>query len=302
MVPPSEFQEAVASIGTVTEYHCRNDALAIRVCIHEPARASRALHRMDAEEHERFKTHFLPRLTGACQVITNALRVSAHRFRTLTLHFLPLRSRRHWPDEGGLVAPEHVNGGFYSPAEHAIVVMRYDEYPKVMLHEAIHFCMHVCDVHLGRLSASLKSALRIHPDVHIFLDEAATETLAILCQIASTDPSTDPSTLLDLLHDEVQHGRALMRELARRYSWPGQRLWAEKTNVFSYIFLKTFFLMNVRPFMDALVRSDSNATRRRRFHDLLRGFDADKLLTQTTQTARQGAPTLRFLTRYGHVL
>ena len=158
------------------------------------------------------------------------------------------------------IGPADLNGGLYVPSRRTIVVYRREEYPKVMLHEVFH---HVCAVREWDFGSFGPYEL----------EEAVSETLAVVCHAAMlvADHSQGFNPNYKYSKDSKKHSKgskcakevvnalldrerawcdALVAKLSRIYDYPA-RPWVERTNVFSYLFLRRRLMS--RDYMDAFL-------------------------------------------------
>lgn len=56
----------------------------------------------------------------------------------LTIWLIPLSLKRCFPQKGEKVSAKHINGGYTYLHDHTIYIYRYEEFPKVILHEVLH--------------------------------------------------------------------------------------------------------------------------------------------------------------------
>ena len=161
----------------------------------------------------------------------------------LRVYILPLPHRKVLVKPIGPLDPQNINGGFYAPNEHLIVIYRREEYPKVFLHEVIH-----------AVTPTIFETLKCkRVTSRILVDEAIVETLAVIYHSALLVVGSRKQTISvikELIERERSWCTRLKDNLAAVYDWP-QKPWIEKTNAFSYIFVRSALMADLDGFIGA---------------------------------------------------
>lgn len=175
--------------------------------------------------------------------------------KKLTYWLIPTRATRRMPCKKELVSAKHINGGFTYPSKNEIFIYRAEEFPKVMLHEAIH--------HLPL-------------DTSKYWDVAKTQQLYSMFQIDATGCPHTCTTSLNPNEAIVETWAELyqMLFLSNEYNLPFAQLWdfekhwamrqackilrkqkdmnwvwKEETHAYSYIVLRAMLLWKLPEFI-----------------------------------------------------
>jgi hypothetical protein len=144
----------------------------------------------------------------------------------VTIYILPISKKRDLFAKK--LTPKDINGGFYDVRAQTIVIVRFDEYPKVLIHELLHH--------------NLRSIIRprdwiLHLDrvmSPVLLDEALVEAIATMCHVSMLGLGIDR---------EIKWSKSLTHDLLKNQNWPTIP-WSETTNVFAYVIVKLFIMSN----------------------------------------------------------
>ena len=164
---------------------------------------------------------------------------------TITYWLIPGPSLKGFPTDGE-VGKTHVNSGYTYTNGNNIFIYRREEFPKVMLHEAIHHSL----LDTGR-SWSQNDLLRIFSKFgishHTLLrpNEAVVETWAELFHLAfiSHEYGWD---LRQLYETELKWSLQQTRRILKKQ---GRAAWKEGTHAFSYYVIRSLFLFKPEAFM-----------------------------------------------------
>lgn len=175
----------------------------------------------------------------------------------LTFWVLPTLMMREFPSNGEIVRPYHINGGFTYPSLNTVFIYRFEEFPKVLLHETIHHMP--MDVH-GQWP--YESIMKMYHELHIskqgcntnqcttdiMPNEAIVETWAELLHIGFLNYEYPSMNFNTLLKTEQTWAAQQTRRL-----WTYQQMylpeWKEDTRAYSYIVLRAALLWNWQAFI-----------------------------------------------------
>ena len=157
----------------------------------------------------------------------------------LSYVIIPTSAVRIWPAPGAPVEAAHINGAFTyrGPAHNGLVMVhRYEEYPKVMLHEALH---HTRLDPMGGARTFSVSNIAIK---NVLWSEAVVEAFADVyhaCFVAADGMGTKVKADA-LLEQEREHANHMAACVLQRIRSKGA--WPETTNAFAYIVLRHLVL------------------------------------------------------------
>jgi len=166
----------------------------------------------------------------------------------LTFVCVPCDSPRMWPKDGARVGPANINGGFTRRSGSMVYIYRREEFPKVMLHEALHHTRCHVTAPLDVATAWIRRAFNIDPRTTLLLNEGIIEGAATLFHVilGSTD-------IVKRVEDERQWAFAQARRLLdyqRRFF----HSWQEDTNAFSYLVVRALCFVHLDKFIVLLNR------------------------------------------------
>ena len=176
----------------------------------------------------------------------------------LEFWLLPMRTLRFFPKDGVPVEGKHINGGFTFPANGKVFIFRFEEFPKVMLHETIHNLdidtyeewshdelMDMYDHwNISRRGCDKDTGC----ETLLVPNEAIVETWAELYQVAflSIEYHIDWKRLLQAEKDWAIMQAKLVLDYQRKH----MPVWNEKTHAYSYIVLRSCLLWNHNRFLN----------------------------------------------------
>jgi hypothetical protein len=158
---------------------------------------------------------------------------------TTTTHLsyiiIPTAAVRIWPAPGQSVDAAHINGAFTyrGPVHNGLVMVhRYEEYPKVMLHEALHH------TRLDPMGGARTFSVGNIAIKNVLWSEAVVEAFADVyhTHFAAADGMGTKVKAEALLTQEREHAAHMAACVLQRIRSKGS--WAETTNAFAYIVLR----------------------------------------------------------------
>ena len=215
---------------------------------------------------------YLLREARAAPALAARVRRAARRVRQLLAEWgqprlamaytvVPRAAPRRWPTHGAQVAAQHINGGFTyrgggASETKVIYILRKEEYPKVMLHEALHHTRAHAAVAPAAVSF-LRATYAIHPGTPLLAEEGIIEAAATLAQarfVADACGLAADSVLERERLWAVQQARRLLCYQAHYYPQ-----WQETTNAFAYLVVRALCLTQPRAFLAALQQLKAGA-------------------------------------------
>ena len=166
--------------------------------------------------------------------------------KPIQIWFLPCKVDRYFP-KGEVVQPIHINGGYTYTYQDKIYVYRYEEFPKVFLHELLHNSILHLDMWKKEYLMLLYKAFDIDTtscetscSTRLVPNEAIVEAWAIMFHIACI--SIEKQIPLQILYNlEMSHNLSMSHRLWK-YQQEVYPEWKEETHSYSYIRLKTCIL------------------------------------------------------------
>ena len=160
----------------------------------------------------------------------------------IRIWFIPISLKRLFPKAGETVDAIHINGGYTYIANHTIYIYRYEEYPKVMLHEI----MHNTRVHTAWSPTQLNrlyNALAVDRSSDMQPTEAIVEFWALYYQLLFISYEKPTALSFQALYEkELAWSLFQTKRLLQYRAKYFKDAWTESTNSYSYIYLKTCFL------------------------------------------------------------
>jgi len=164
--------------------------------------------------------------------------------------FLPIEQIRNFPQKGNQVTPESINGGYTYVSDNKIFIYRLEDFAKVMLHELLHHSIIESGTVWTREQLDgLKHCFNISAATRLLPNEALVETWATYYQLQFV--SNEYNIPFKLLYKkECEWAVKLSNNLLNHQRHLNDKaIWIEKTNSFTYIILKTIFLLNLEAFL-----------------------------------------------------
>jgi hypothetical protein len=167
--------------------------------------------------------------------------------KPLTFWLVPCLALKEFPAPGKHVGVEHVNSAYTYANGDTVFIFRREEFPKVMLHEAIH---HVCTIdtamdwtqdQLGRLF----EMFRVDQTTVLRPNEAIVEAMAELFHTAFI--AQEYGFDAQMLH--MREVKWSLQQAKRVLARQGSGLWREDTHAFSYYVLRSILVFNPDEFL-----------------------------------------------------
>jgi hypothetical protein len=201
-------------------------------------------------------------LDKVCKRIQSLLNSNVNTF--LTFFVVPFSEPRKFPKNGSPFGPQHINGGYTYPAKKTIFIYRYEELPKVLLHETCHHLpldtFHSWDhTSLMRIYSFFnidKEGCSVSCTTNITPNEAIVEFWAeyFHCKFLSDEYNIP---FIHLWEAEIRH--ALMKtKKVLQYQKKYYPLWKEDTHAYSYVVLRTILMCFWREFIQIKIPYDVN--------------------------------------------
>jgi len=165
--------------------------------------------------------------------------------------FLPIDNARKFPESGKLVTPININGAYTYPRHNEVFIYRLEDYAKVMIHELLHHTIIESQtVWTPAQINNLKHAFNISKSSEFLPNEALVEVWATIYQL--TFLSVEYNVPFSWFYErECDWARSqTSRLLYHQKTLNKEAIWTEKTNAFTYIVLKTIFLLNLGKFLE----------------------------------------------------
>ena len=164
----------------------------------------------------------------------------------LVYWFIPCLATKVFPDTHVCVDKMHVNSAYTYMNSNEVYIYRREEFPKVMLHEALHHSQ----FNTGNWDQSLLSRVftkfAISPDTILRPNEAIIESWAELFHLAfiSQEYNFDFYKLyaMELQWTLMQARRILSRHVSVPAEAGGMSPWKEKSHAYSYYVIRSFFM------------------------------------------------------------
>jgi len=195
---------------------------------------------------------------------TNTMKKISKNPHKTSIHIWLTNYKKVLPKNGEILDTLHVNSGssdVYHPSikkNGDIYIWRKEEINKVLLHELLHSLRYDYHSQNDRLNRSIGKDFNVNE--HINVNESYTETLATIlnCVFYTIENGKNYEYFLALLSNEIEHanrqvdkllthcGYNDIQELSRKNS---DKIFRQKTSVFSYYILKAMLLNNLTDFM-----------------------------------------------------
>jgi len=164
----------------------------------------------------------------------------------LSYVIVPCAEKRRWPSNEQHVTSANINGGFTYKTGDIVYIFREEEYPKVMLHEAIHHT-HLDPVpsNLVGVETLFRDTFNIATNMRFLPAEGVVEAFAVYYQCKFIADETN------IPFDAIwSRELTYMREQsAAIISSSKTKPWFETTNAFAYIVVKWLCCMNMDEFV-----------------------------------------------------
>lgn len=165
--------------------------------------------------------------------------------------FLPIEDKRYFPTQGIQVSPDSINGAYTYPTKNEVFIYRFEDFAKVMMHELLHHSIIESgsvwkDTHIQ----NFKHYFNISSGTAVLPNESLVELWATYYQLLFV--SIEYCIPFKFLYAKECEWAVLQsrRLLKHQKTLNSKEIWAEKTNSFTYIILKTIFLVNLKEFLN----------------------------------------------------
>ena len=162
----------------------------------------------------------------------------------LTIWLIPLSLKRCFPQKGEKISAKHINGGYTYLHGSTIYVYRYEEFPKVMLHEVLHHTKLQTvwsskqQLRLYQILGIDQTNCQIQCQTSLQPSEAIIEAWAMYYQCMFLAYEKKQS-FQNLYQQELDWSLYQTRRLLKYHKTYFKKGWKEDTHAYSYIFLKT---------------------------------------------------------------
>lgn len=175
--------------------------------------------------------------------------------KQLEFWLLPSPYLREHPRNGAMVREQHINGGFTYTQNNQIFILRFEEFPKVMLHETIHHL----PLDTGH-SWAHEDTMKLYEHFGISLEGCPTNCRTSLApNEAIVETWAEVYQLMFLQHE---YGFSFEDMLDKEKVWAAQqakwilqyrkrhfREWKESTHSWSYMLIRAAILWNLDVFL-----------------------------------------------------
>ena len=165
--------------------------------------------------------------------------------------FIPSLATKVFPEISRCVDKSHVNSAYTYTDGHEVYIYRREEFPKVMLHEALHHSQFDTGSRWEQpLLKRVFQKFSISPETKLRPNEAIVETWAELFHLAfiSHEYNLDFKKLYAM---ELQWSLQQARRIVSRQGGGGGGIgpWKEKTHAYSYYVIRSFFMFDPNAFV-----------------------------------------------------
>ena len=171
----------------------------------------------------------------------------------INIWFLPIEINRFLPKKGEEVSEKHINGGFTYANGNNVFIYRLEEFPKVMLHEFIHHTsIDTSNKWSNNQIAFLKNELNIAKNSEFLPNESIVEVWATIFQLLFISEELN-ITFNKLYENELNWALTQSEKLLIHKDTLcnlKECEWKEKTNSYSYIYIKTILLYNINKLLE----------------------------------------------------
>lgn len=208
-----------------------------------------ALH-VIASKSDEISDAFLKRIMKRVQCLS-----SMYAIRPLEFWLIPCNIPKTMPLPHEHIAQKHMNGGYTYPSNGKIYIYRFEEFPKVMLHETLHHSPMDTQIWNARSLHALYTFFNIswdqcpvHCSTNILPNEAVVETWAEIYQLIFM--SMEMGVPLKLLWEKELQSAILQTAKLLKFQEDHTPVWKETTHAFSYIVLRSILLWNIDAFLE----------------------------------------------------
>lgn len=163
---------------------------------------------------------------------------------TISIWFIPLSLKRCFPQKGERISAKHINGGYTYLHNNTIYIYRYEEFPKVILHEVLHHTK-------LQTEWTSKQWMRLYDFLGIDSTQCPTNCQTVLqpseaiieawaiyyqCMFLAYEKQQSFQTFYQ---QELEWSLYQTRRLLKYHQKYFSKGWKEDTHAYSYIVLKT---------------------------------------------------------------
>ena len=173
----------------------------------------------------------------------------------LIFWLIPTLSHRSFPKPGEVLSEIHINGGYTYPMRNTVYIYRFEEFPKVMLHETIHHLPmdtgHKWDhqdlmklynvLHIDTTNCNQTCSTDIMPN------EAIVETWAEVYHLAFLELEFHIPFQQMLQHEK--NWAAIQTKRIKIHQKKYFPEWKENTHAYSYVVIRAALLWNLAAFL-----------------------------------------------------
>ena len=172
------------------------------------------------------------------------------------------KKRKVMPIYYNVLSAKNVNSGSTLPG-YFINIWRQEELMKVLIHELVH-CLHLDFRDNGTIEKYCRQKFNIDHDSPIYINEAYTELLAII--IHSSYISKNIQTVYKILEIELAFSFFQTAKLLTLFKFDSfqnfiqsnsNKSWKQKTDSFSYFFVKTALLFSINNFIEFIQKNNN---------------------------------------------
>jgi hypothetical protein len=185
--------------------------------------------------------------------------------RIYPILLVPFNEPRRKPKNAkDIVEPKHVNGGYTYINNGTIYIYRFEEWPKVVLHEILHNVPKIQSISWSH--NTMKQMYRVFdidtvgcPDnctTDLEPTEGVVEAWAIFLHTVFMSIETPEKDFSKLLDDEIQWNKNHIRWIQHKQEICKNKKWSEKSHLFSYIVLRGIILQHLNSFLKLSIPYD----------------------------------------------
>ena len=171
--------------------------------------------------------------------------------KTYTIWLLPIKEQRYFPSHGEIVKPVHINGGYTYVNGTTIIIYRFEECAKVILHEILHHSPY--DTY-NKWSNSqilhIRELFNIDEQMVCNINESIVEFWATIYQLMfiSYEYHTSFNMLLNKEKEWTEKQTIRLLQYQEEHFTHANKKWYEDSNAYFYIVIKAIFLLNYTDF------------------------------------------------------
>lgn len=171
------------------------------------------------------------------------VKLSQHlQIKPLSFVIIPCTAKRYWPHPGNIVTSHNINGGFTYKLGDIVYIYREEEYPKVMLHEAIHHThLDPSPSELEGVESLFRNTFNIATNMKLLPGEGIVEAFAVYyqCNFIATETNIPFDSIWTR---ELKYMKKQAETIINKSK---ERPWFETTNSFAYIVVKWICCSNI---------------------------------------------------------